>query len=209
MQPLPPQAPPESLSTDAAEPTMCGWDGDGQIWVEYTDRVPDEETAIRFGQGLGGSDGWAVAAIEMLGVEFSPMPSPNDPEYGRWYWHLRWPESVAYVGSAFVPAAREPSLNPELISTARRFLAYPGGTVVLVLLFFFRMTSTPGCTLLPSVSFLRAEVDGVATGGSLASLTVITSFADALVAPSSSVTVKGMVTVPLKLAAGVNTRLAA
>jgi len=109
---------------------MCGWDGDGQIWVEYTDRVPDEETAIRFGQGLGGSDGWAIAAIEMLGVEFSPMPSPNDPEYGRWYWHLRWPDSVAYVGSAFVPGA-ELSLNPDVVSAARRFLAYPGGTVVV------------------------------------------------------------------------------
>ena len=59
------------------------------------------------------------------------------------------------------------------------------------------------------VSSSPALVEGVATGGSLTSVTVIISSAGALVAPSSSVTVKAIVTVPLKLVAGTNTRLAA
>ena len=51
--------------------------------------------------------------------------------------------------------------------------------------------------------------DGVAVGPSCTFTTVITSFAGAETFPSLSVTVNGTVTVPLKFAAGLNTRLAA
>jgi hypothetical protein len=54
--------------------------------------------------------------------------------------------------------------------------------------------------------FVAAEVDAVAVGRSLTSTTVITSLAGALVPPSLSVTVKAIVTVPLKFAAGVKMR---
>ena len=54
------------------------------------------------------------------------------------------------------------------------------------------------------------DVDGVAFGRSMTGVTVMTSLAgDAETLPSLSVTVNGIVTVPLKLAAGVKTSVAA
>ena len=59
------------------------------------------------------------------------------------------------------------------------------------------------------VSSLPLAGVGVATGGSLTGLTVIAAVAAGEVAPPLSVTVNGMLTVPLKLAAGTNIMLAA
>jgi hypothetical protein len=64
------------------------------------------------------------------------------------------------------------------------------------------MSVPPSATAM-SVSSLPDEVEAVAVGRSLTSTTVITSLAGALVPPSLSVTVNAIVTVPLKLAAGV------
>ena len=61
----------------------------------------------------------------------------------------------------------------------------------------------------PQGQWQPLEVDGVAVGRSITGVTVMTSFADVETLPSLSVTVNGTVTVPLKLAAGVNTSVAA
>ncbi len=84
-----------------------------------------------------------------------------------------------------------------------------GGSVVTVTKSTVPSISVPVRSTGMLVSSLPDDVLGVATGGSFTSLTVITSFAGADVVPSSSVTVKAIVTVPLKLVAGTNTRFAA
>lgn len=131
MPPLPPKTPPPSTSKGLAEPTMCGWDGDGQIWVEYSDRVPDESAAIAEGRYLDDSRGWAVAGMEMLGNGFDSDPPAGS---GHWYWHLRWVESVAYFPTAVTAVTRGSAalaLSPELAAKARSFLTYPGGTILI------------------------------------------------------------------------------
>ena len=63
--------------------------------------------------------------------------------------------------------------------------------------------------VIPDASSAPLEVDGVAVGRSMTGVTVMTSLADVETLPSLSVTVNGTVTVPLKLAAGVKTSVAA
>ena len=86
-----------------------------------------------------------------------------------------------------------------------------GGSVVMVTKSTVPSGSVPvRSTAMVGASSAPLDVEGVAVGRSIPGVTVMTSLAvDAETLPSLSVTVNGIVTVPLKLTAGVKTSVAA
>jgi hypothetical protein len=74
------------------QPQMCGYDGDGDIWIELSDRVPNEAAALDAAARLdGGTDEWSVVGRDSLRRECNEWVGcdPEAPD-AKLFWHVQW-----------------------------------------------------------------------------------------------------------------------
>jgi hypothetical protein len=73
-------------------PVLCGFDGDGEVWVEVCETVPTEGDAVREVAKLDhGAETWVVVGTDWLSFSGSEWREcPDGAEDGRRFWHLQW-----------------------------------------------------------------------------------------------------------------------
>jgi hypothetical protein len=79
-------------------PVLCGYDGDGDVWVEVCEAVTNEREALREVAKLDhGAETWVVVGTDWLslsGGEWSECAP--EAEGGRRFWHVQWSDGPAY-----------------------------------------------------------------------------------------------------------------
>lgn len=79
-------------------PVLCGYDGDGDFWVEVCEAVPSEQDALREVAKLDhGAEIWKVVGSDWLspsGGEWRECPV--GAEGARRFWHVQWSAGPGY-----------------------------------------------------------------------------------------------------------------
>ena len=77
-------------------PVLCGFDGDGDVWVEVCEAVPTERDALREVAKLdNGAAEWVVVGTETLGFDGAEW-SYSGPWDERNFWHVQWKAGPNY-----------------------------------------------------------------------------------------------------------------
>ena len=82
----------------AARPVVCGYDGDGDVWVEICEAVPGEREALREVAKFDyGAESWTVVGTDWLALSAGEWGECRPgAEGGRRFWHVQWSAGASY-----------------------------------------------------------------------------------------------------------------